>query len=46
MELGEIQKLVQAEMLTVEDALSKEVPSVMASDLMSDVLSFCCPKHS
>ena len=44
MELGEIQTLVQAEMLTGDDALSKEVPSAMASDLMSDVLSFCCPK--
>jgi predicted transcriptional regulator len=44
MELGEIQKLVQAEMLTGEDALSNEVTSAMASDLMSDVLSFCCPR--
>lgn len=44
MELEEIQKLVQAEILTGEEALSKEVQSAMASDLMSDVLSFCCPK--
>ena len=41
MNLGEIQKLVEAEVLT--GGLGTEVQTVMASDLMSDVLSYCCP---
>jgi predicted transcriptional regulator len=40
--LGEIQKLLEAEVLTEETAIGMEVKMVMASDLMSDVLSYCC----
>lgn len=41
MNLEEVQKLVEAEVLTGE--LGTEFQTAMASDLMSDVLSFCCP---
>jgi len=40
MNLSEIGELLQAEVLTGEDELSLDVQTVMASDLMSDVLSF------
>jgi len=39
--LGEIQKILQAEVLTGKVALDMEVRMAHASDLMSDVLSFC-----
>ncbi len=42
LELAEIQKALQAEVLTGEIGFDKEFDQVMASDLMSDVLSFCC----
>ena len=40
MNLGEIGELLQAEVLTDEGGLSLDVQTIMASDLMSDVLSF------
>ena len=40
MNLSEIGELLQAEVLTGEGGLSLDVQTVMASDLMSDVLSF------
>ena len=40
MNLGEIRELLQAEVLTDEGGLSLDVQTIMASDLMSDVLSF------
>jgi predicted transcriptional regulator len=39
--LGEIKEILQAEILTKNGNLNMTVSSVMASDLMSDVLSFC-----
>ena len=42
--LDKIKELLQAEVLTGEAYLERDVTSVMASDLMSDVLSFCCPQ--
>ena len=41
MNLGEIKEILQAEILTKNGNLNTTVSSVMASDLMSDVLSFC-----
>lgn len=41
MNLEEIQKLLQAEVLTGETNFDLEVCTAKASDLMSDVLSFC-----
>jgi predicted transcriptional regulator len=43
MNLGEIQNLIQAKILTNEANLEVEIQTAMASDLMSDVLSYCCP---
>ena len=40
--LEKIGKLLQAEVLTGQYNTGVEVGNVMASDLMSDVLSFCC----
>jgi hypothetical protein len=42
MRLNEIQKLLQAEVLTEDVNLSMDIRMAKASDLMSDVLSFCC----
>ena len=41
MNIVEIQRLLEAEILTGEDDLEMEVRIAHASDLMSDVLSFC-----
>jgi predicted transcriptional regulator len=41
LELVEIQAALQAEALTGQIGLKKTINQVMASDLMSDVLSFC-----
>lgn len=42
MNLEEIQRLLEAEVLTGRADSDKKVEMVMASDLMSDVLSYCC----
>ena len=42
MNLAEIQGILDAEVLTGKVDFNTEVGMVMASDLMSDVLSFCC----
>jgi len=41
--LAEIQHILQAEVLINQTDLSMDIPKAMASDLMSDVLSFCEP---
>ena len=40
MKIGEIQKLLSAELLCGEDKLETEVHSACSSDMMSDVLAF------
>ena len=42
MNLEEIRKLLNADVLTRDIDFGREVLSAEASDLMSDVLSFCC----
>ena len=40
MKLDELREILEAEVLTGEDLLSKEVSMICGSDLMSDVLAF------
>ncbi|OVE79159.1 hypothetical protein BVY01_03175 [bacterium I07] len=42
MNLSDIQSLLKAEILHGETSLNIDIKEVMVSDLMSDVLAYCC----